>query len=747
VVVEAAMTFEARIQRTTIVLAVIAVALAAFIGLYERDTLSSGELAERRGRLLPRFVRARVDRVVIEREEGRVVLERDREDEEEVGEWNLVEPMEWPADLDAVDTLLGALEWASARRTLEGIDDADRARFGFDEPRLSASFTAADQEVPLTFGGEDALQSGLYLTLDDATTAYVVGQDLLEALDHDAEHFRDRALLSRFGTGTVTVLSIEDADGERRVEKRDGRFHLEAPTRGFASEPRVRDILRGLGGLEATRFVDEDPGDLSSYGLDSPVRTVRLTKDVGEGGHEDLVIRFGSSCGSADDGIHARVDEGPVVCVADLDALGTPVAELREPRLVTTDDSELTRMTIEQDGRTFVVERDEEDFTFSLREGDETVAVDEDALADFIRDLRSVRATGYLEIEADPVPRPWLTLSLVGSDDEVVEEVRVGPPSATGLVAVRGDEPVYLTLAAEAEEVLTMSALRFRSRRLVDDDPDQATRLTAERDGLSQTVERDGLVWRLSAPFAAEAERPTVRDAVREIASLEAVRFVAEGAEPAHGFGVARATVRFETPEDGDGHDHDHGEGEDEDERPPVRNVSLEIGAATEGGAFARLDDDPAVFVVTAAVVDAVSTDFVSRGVLASELDVLAGLTLERDGLRVVLTKEDDGWHTEDGGLADRERTRDLADRVAVIRASEVVAYGRPDASFGLGAPRVRVTVSRNASAAPPATYTILVGAEAAGEGAPRSYVRRDDLDVTFLVPTAAVEAFSTYSP
>ncbi|MBW2465104.1 MAG: DUF4340 domain-containing protein [Deltaproteobacteria bacterium] len=238
----------------------IAVLLGAYIGFYERGTMSTGEMASRRGRLLTRFVRDRVDRVVLERTEeqgGRVVLERQRDDDDELGEWRLVEPVEWPADVDAVDTLLGALEWANARRTLEGIDAEDRARFGFDAPGLEASFTAAGQEVPLVFGGEDALESGLYLTLDDPTTAYVVGQDLYEALDHDANHFRERALLSHFGTSGAVLLAIDDDAGERRVEKRDGRFHLEAPIRGYASESRVRDMLRALGSIEATRFVAE----------------------------------------------------------------------------------------------------------------------------------------------------------------------------------------------------------------------------------------------------------------------------------------------------------------------------------------------------------------------------------------------------------------------------------------------------------------------------------------------------------
>ncbi|RLB47376.1 MAG: hypothetical protein DRJ42_25565, partial [Deltaproteobacteria bacterium] len=197
-----------------------------------------------------------------------------------------------------------------------------------------------------------------------------------------------------------------------------------------------------------------------------------------------------------------------------------------------------------------------------------------------------------------------------------------------------------------------------------------------------------------------------------------------------------------------------------QDERAAEREYTLRIGAATDDGAFASFGDDDVVFVVTTAVADALGASLVGRGLMSSELDLLAGITVERDGAVVALTKADDGWHTEDGGTPDVERTRELADRVAVIRATRVVGYGpAARALAGAAAPRVRVTVTRTASAPAPARYTIAIGPEDISEApqdpdsadeapaAPSVYVWREDLDATFLVPAAAVEAFLTYSP
>jgi hypothetical protein len=119
-------------QRTTIIFAIVTVILGGYIYLHERHTLTTGELQERHDRLLTRFVRARVTRVELRRGDTEVVIERDREEDEAVGEWRMMEPIEARTDGDNVDTMLGALQWARARQTLAGISAEDREAFGPD---------------------------------------------------------------------------------------------------------------------------------------------------------------------------------------------------------------------------------------------------------------------------------------------------------------------------------------------------------------------------------------------------------------------------------------------------------------------------------------------------------------------------------------------------------------------------------------------------------------------------------------
>ena len=123
-------------KRAIVVLAILVVALGAYIALFERTSLTSKELGERKGRVLTSFVRAKVDRLEIQRKGQRVVLERDLTEGNELGGWRMLASSpgqkadeNTSADDDAVDRLLGELEWLSARRTFENLSVQDVQRF------------------------------------------------------------------------------------------------------------------------------------------------------------------------------------------------------------------------------------------------------------------------------------------------------------------------------------------------------------------------------------------------------------------------------------------------------------------------------------------------------------------------------------------------------------------------------------------------------------------------------------------
>jgi hypothetical protein len=730
-------------RRTTIALAATAAALLAFIFLYERHTLTSRDVAGRRDRLIERFVRDQVSRVEIERGGKRTVLvhERDEDDEDAFGEWKLVEPVKAAADEDAVESLLGTLEWASARRTIQGVDDADRKRFGLLEPTLQAWITVKRERLSVAVGKEDPTDGGRYVQLGDPTVAYVVGKDVTEALDHDAGHFRHKALFEERDAGEAVALSVSGDGGRRAVELREQRWWLVRPFEAWADNAQVDAALDSFLGLKATRYVADEPKSLDAYGLETPSLHVQVR---GADGDETwkLELRVGSPCAEGDGEVHARAGGGPVVCVrgSDVEPLRKPADALRDPRLVSLGEAEVASVSLQLGGAKLVVEED--DGALRYRAGKREGEVDRGALGDWLRELRRAEVAEIQPLGDDggqarglTRPRARLTVASAAGPETLL---LLGARTEEGVWVRRGDEPFALRVPQSVEEAFDPSPVRFRSRLLVEEQDEAATRVMVERAGVTERVDRSDGAWRVEAPVQMPADRIATRALVSRLARLEADRFVSERPAPAHGLGAPRwvVTIRFDGSASEDGQE---GKGATGDARERV----LRVGADAEGGAFAQLGSDPAVFVLPAAVVDAVREPLVDRGLLAVPRSDLTRVRIERGGKALELVRDGSEWKRPDGGAADPERVRRLLDRVAALRASGVTDYGAAPAAHGLAKPRTRVILGR----AEAEQVTFLVGA-VEGEGPEAvTHVRREDLDVGFTFPAGVMDTFVTFEP
>ncbi|MEM9071163.1 MAG: DUF4340 domain-containing protein [Myxococcota bacterium] len=696
-------------KRTNLVLAAVAASLFAFIVFYEKDTLSSGELEETRNQLLPRFVRARVDQMVIEREGERLEIVREREDPEDLlGTWRMSAPIDALADDDAVGSALSAVQYASARRTLEDVSEEDASRYGLTEPRLRASFTIANESTEIRFGADDPTASGVYMQVGAAV--HVVGRDVFEALDHPYGHFRSKRVLEE-GVLLADRVELSGEGGARTLSLEDGGWRVaEAEGSTLAASPRVEEILQTVNDLVAARFVEGELGDAWL--------TAALHVPSEEGDARDVRLQIGGACPEHQDERLARVDEGPLTCVltSRLDALLRPLADLRELRPITRSDLELEELRLETAGTTLTVAQPEGSWQWTLdrRGRTQSGAADDDALADWLQSIRRARADAVVpsaDLRAHGLDPAAGTLT-IRTSDEATEVLHIGSVSAEGLYLRRGDEPVVLIVPSDAEALLTPNASRLRARRILDEASRAVTRLAISRDGIVERLEDQDGGWQIKAPIAAPAT-PDTRELARTLARLQAERFVADEAGPEHGFGQSLSVAIHLEPEEGD-----------------PRDVTLEFGSAAEGGVFARLQGDPAVFVVSESLVDSLRSPRVDRGLLRSEVLYLERLTVEVEGRRAELTHDGSRFVGSDGPL-DGETSEAIAGALERLRMEGATRYGPATVAEGLVPPRAQIEVVRDAEGEE-SRFTIWIGAPTGERN--DVYVRRADLDVTFTI-------------
>lgn len=200
------------------------------------------------------------------------------------GVWTITHPISDVADRLEAERLVPRLGGISIRRFLAEAGSADEAAWGFDAP-LARVVVLQGQEGPsleIVFGRSvpDAPDL-LYAVRTDEPSVYAVSSEDAAALVRDPASVRERrcfdAVVGEIAKvelappegGAAWIISRSDPDISQRA-KGGGMTQPEWRDAG-SGQPlngtRVQDWLGGLVELRVAGFVDEDPLDLSRYGL------------------------------------------------------------------------------------------------------------------------------------------------------------------------------------------------------------------------------------------------------------------------------------------------------------------------------------------------------------------------------------------------------------------------------------------------------------------------------------------------
>jgi Domain of unknown function (DUF4340) len=713
------------VGRTSIILGGVALVLLAFIVFFERGSVSTRERQERKGQVLDTFVRDRVTRIEIQRKGVTTVLVREPAksgDDISGGTGFRVEkPYSAGADRDAVESLISALEFVLPKRSLGELTDKDAAQFGLDKPRYRVTFQAGRDGASFSIGADSSDGSGAYL--QSGKLAYVVGKDLVEALDHEPVDYHTKALHDGVSAYSVETLRLRDAQGERVIEKRADLFWLQGPEPALASQPALIEIVDGLDALKASRFVVEKPANLDAYGLGAPRFFVAVDSKVfdassnkkGEGKREHVELKVGAPCANHAGESYVRGGEGPVMCATDADIakLQKPPAELRESRLAVLEDGQIRSVEVRAGKRTLRVEEERDGHRYRLLEDGkerESGAVDQTALSDWFKSLRGAKAEAFENDPSQVIGTPVATLVFERGKDKAAYEVRIGRTQAERVAVSRAGEKSVAWFGKGILPLVSTSSVRFRKTKLLDLDPSAFTKLKLSgASRVTEVVAKQAERLQLEQPAAAAGvaiERPTVDDIVRLVAKLEVVRFVADAPTSEHGLTAPQYTVQV-----------------DFGGKQP-QSHTLKLGAETDGGRFAQLDIDPAVFVVGSALGRALESPMVSRSALAVPLEELGKVELVTATGKQQIERES-------------AKGKALAQQLATLRATKVVRYGKPEPDEGMDKPQLKIEVQPAASGKP---RTLLFGKPVSADPAADVYARRSDVEAAFSVPRSALD-------
>jgi hypothetical protein len=251
--------------RGLLILALIVVALAIFIGLYEHKLPSSDQRREQAKHVL-QMKKDAIDAITLERPDQptveivRVVSpQADRETESDgpsSTRWTLRKPWDFPAATDAVDGLLDAVVNLQQKRSLTDYKPAD---LGLDAPRATITLHSPQGERTLEIGAEVPGFSSMAVRRAGDQVAYVVGDGLWSDLNKKAGAWRSHDVLAA-SRSDIRSVSWKTHEGGMTLDRKGSDFRVSKPFEDVADADRVDRLMTALTGLRVDHFVDEAAG-------------------------------------------------------------------------------------------------------------------------------------------------------------------------------------------------------------------------------------------------------------------------------------------------------------------------------------------------------------------------------------------------------------------------------------------------------------------------------------------------------
>src|SRR5467141_2661985 len=177
--------------RTTLILAVLVLAVFAYLRFFEMKQPSTGE-ARRQAQNVVNFDRSKVDGIIIQNGDEKIEIRR------RDNKWRLETPIKDQADGALVETLLSDLENWQKEGTIPAKEiDSDKsklAEYGLHNPKLKLKLLGQDRPPEILFGKEAAMEGRMYVRFQNSKETFLAGQSVKKDIDKKPEEFRDRKL-------------------------------------------------------------------------------------------------------------------------------------------------------------------------------------------------------------------------------------------------------------------------------------------------------------------------------------------------------------------------------------------------------------------------------------------------------------------------------------------------------------------------------------------------------------------------
>jgi hypothetical protein len=471
------------------------------------------------------------------------------------GDWQLTEPLAYPAQTTAIETLLAALEkLVPLPLTADEMHGHSDAEYGLDNPQFRVVVTAGDRQWQFQVGGRTAPGDQVFVRVVGASGAGVVDTVWLPLLPRVAADWRDTALVPASGAYDWIVITNGAKVIELRQDPTNHLWRLIQPLVGARADgPRLAAALQQLQSARVTKFITDDPkADLTAFGL----QPAELDLCLGHGTNFTAVLHAGKKSPEAPGQIYARRDHWNTLLTAtrsDLATWAAPVNDFRDTHLL-----ELTAPVteIEVTGENhFLLQQGSN----TWRVAGEKFAVETETVQHFLRLLAGLRITEFVkdnntaaDLQGFGLATPSRQIILrtaAGDTNRVLTQLQFGATETNRVFVKCAEENFVYALAATNLDRLPENGWEFRTRRLWNFSETNVAQVTLRQDGRMRQLIRTGTnAWSFAAGSQGIINPLAVEETVHRLGELTADGWVGRNfaAPEKLGFDTNNLQIAFE---------------------------------------------------------------------------------------------------------------------------------------------------------------------------------------------------------
>jgi len=542
--------------KTTIILIVLLAGCVAYILLRHTNVFEPPPAPEQDKQVFATSLAEPIKVTIASSDKPTIVLEK------RDGQWWLGEPIQAEVETYRVEDVTRMLKHLEYERTFwpddetEGIPDEQT---GLDEPRWTVTVEDdTGQTFILHIGKHVPLSRGAqtYVRPDGEGRTYVVAQDFHAELRRNVDEYRRKTVL-RINVDDIVRVRIAGKETFELAKTGKDTWEVVWPVQARADTKEVRSFIDRFSHIRATKFIDDNPEDLSAYGLDNPrvVATAWVQPDRPAGqsqpattsapatgpatapatqpkAPEKHVIRCGRVVGER---VYAQVSGRPSVFFMErnvMENLQPDLLTLRDKRILDAKINDIVEVKLNMpDGEAHLRKQDDTWTMIRPFRGPANRATVNTLLANLtlpkIESFHDQVATlgGY------GLEEPRAEIAVRKADQEGFSTVRIGGMTPSGemtFVAADGIPSVGVVRTSDADRLLAKPANYWSTTLTKLKSDEKIAEIRIDSKGVGYHLVRDAADrWRLREPVNGKANPGEARKIAEALRGIDASQIVA----------------------------------------------------------------------------------------------------------------------------------------------------------------------------------------------------------------------------